>query len=508
MQAAHMTFAEEVVKLRARCKRLGLENAGLRKSNDSLHKRVLTVEQENRTLKQENRLLQQQQQQFVQKQQLQEQQLESLQLIVEELRGMVFRKQRKEKDETEEDEGTGQQKPKKKRKAAQRSPESYRRVTPPASDVTDTYEHSLTHCPDCGSVLMAMRTIIQYVEDLADVEKLRTILKRIEKHIIQSGYCPNCKRRKAAQAISPQVSILGENVKKFIAYLVIIMRLSFAQVRSFLMDTAGFAVSDGEIVVSLDEQAEKLTAENDRLFQKIRGAPGRHYDETGWRVQSGGQGNYCWISRPTSGEEAIFLMGRSRGKGNAKELRGPVDNQVGITDDYAGYDNLFSKHQLCMSHPQRKLRDLAEAKTLTGQSKAACQKTYQAFSAIYKDVEKTRATVYDKEVWLDKREEYMERLKALAASSEDDPQKLKRIKQSLVEHVKKYFTCLLEPDIPADNNKAERGLRHVVLKRKISYGSKSQKGADTMSILCSTILSCWWNKPANFFVAYNQLLTA
>lgn len=58
----------------------------------------------------------------------------------------------------------------------------------------------------------------------------------------------------------------------------------------------------------------------------------------------------------------------------------------------------------------------------------------------------------------------------------------------------------------ADNNKAERGLRHIVLKRKASCGSKTQKGADTMSILCSTLLSCWWSKPENFFTAYEQML--
>ena len=32
------------------------------------------------------------------------------------------------------------------------------------------------------------------------------------------------------------------------------------------------------------------------------------------------------------------------------------------------------------------------------------------------------------------------------------------------------------------NNKAERALRPLVIKRKLSYGSKTQKGADVISI--------------------------
>src|SRR3989338_4916240 len=170
------------------------------------------------------------------------------------------------------------------------------------------------------------------------------------------------------------------------------------------------------------------------------------------------QGNYAWITRPTIGEETIFLMGRSRGKGNAEELKCDVDNQVGISDDYAAYDTLFTKHQLCMSHPQRKLRDLHEAKTLSPTSGAACTISYQAFSVLYADLKKTLESEYQKDEWLQKREDFMKRLKEIAVVTEDDPQKLKAIKQSLTQNAEKYSTCLLQPGIPADNNKAERGL--------------------------------------------------
>jgi transposase len=284
------------------------------------------------------------------------------------------------------------------------------------------------------------------------------------------------------------------------------MRLSVEQIQSFLKDTAAFNLSDGEIIRALDEQAEKLIPENERLKQKMRAGPGRHYDETGWKVQKEGQGNYCWITRPTIGEEALFFMGRSRGKGNAEAIRGQADDQVGISDDYAGYDNLFANHQLCIAHPQRKFRDLSQTKTLTTIRQQSCQKTYQSFSDLYKQLRETLATVYDKQAWEAKRLEYLKSLKKITVITRNDPEKLKTLKTTLAQNAEKYFTCLLFPGIPADNNKAERGLRHMVLKRKMSYGSKTQKGADTMSVLASTLLSCWWNKPDNFFVAYNEML--
>lgn len=505
-----MTFKEEALRSRSELRRLRQENARLSRSNDLLRKKVSLLEDENRKLRDKNRLLEKNQETLLETVAMQGKQIESLNLIFEELRGMVFRKKKKDKDnDRKSEEGAATQQASAqtgKRKSANRSKESYRRAAPSEDEITNTINHPLTHCSDCGTLLSRLKQIARYVEDLASLTELSKLLKNIEKHIIGSGYCPNCKKRKIAKDISPQVSILGENVKKFVCYLSIVMRLSFEQISSFLSDAAGFQLSDGEITACLDEQAVKLTPEKDRLLQKIRGAPGRHYDETGWPVQREGQGNYGWINRPTVGEETIFLMGRSRGKGNALELQGEVDNQVGISDDYGAYANMFKEHQLCMAHPNRKLRDLAESKTLSVTSKAVCAKTYDAFRILYADLEKTLATVYEKDSWLAKRGEYIKQIREIAVITENDPQKLKAIKEGLDRNAEKYFTCLTKPGIPADNNKAERGLRHIVLKRKISYGSKSQKGADTMGILCSTILSAWWNKPTNFFAAYNQML--
>lgn len=504
-----MTFEEEALRSRPELRRLRQENARLSRSNDLLRKKVLLLEQENHKLVEKNRILEKKQEILLETVALQGKQIENLNLMVEELRGMVFRKKKTKDDDKDATKGVDSSQSESaqtsKRKNANRSKESYRRAAPADDDITNTITYPVTNCSDCGTLLTRLRQIVRYVEDLASLTELSKLFKNTEKHIIGNGYCPKCKKRKSAKDISPQVSILGENIKQFVCYLNIVMRLSFEQIKSFLSDTAGFHLSDGEITACLDEQAAKLTPEKDRLLQKIRGAPGSHYDETGWNTR-GGKGNYAWIQRATEGVEAVFLLGRSRGKGNAEELQGEIDNQVGISDDYGAYTNMFKEHQLCMAHPNRKLRDLTESKTLAGTSRAVCAKTYSAFRILYADLEKTLSTAYERDIWLAKRDEYIKQIKEIAVVTENDPQKLKAIKEGLERNVEKYFTCLTKPGIPADNNKAERGLRHIVLKRKISYGSKSQKGADTMSILCSTLLSAWWNKPNNFFAAYNQML--
>ena len=49
------------------------------------------------------------------------------------------------------------------------------------------------------------------------------------------------------------------------------------------------------------------------------------------------------------------------------------------------------------------------------------------------------------------------------------------------------FQWTRSPDIPCDNNFAERALRPLVVARKISYGSQSLQGLETREILSSIL---------------------
>ena len=52
-------------------------------------------------------------------------------------------------------------------------------------------------------------------------------------------------------------------------------------------------------------------------------------------------------------------------------------------------------------------------------------------------------------------------------------------------HIKELFVFVAEPDVPADNNAAERSLRPLVVSRKISGGTRSEPGTDSKMTLAS-----------------------
>jgi hypothetical protein len=272
-----------------------------------------------------------------------------------------------------------------------------------------------------------------------------------------------------------------------------------------LQTLAGLKVSDGEQDNILYGQADKLQPECGQIKLRLDIEEANNYDETSWLTQHGLQGNYAWVRASSITEEALFLIGRSRGKGNLRGLIGPPE-QVGITDDYGAYRKAFKVHALCWAHPHRKFRDLTEADYLTENQKAAAVATHQSFAAIYDKVRAVCLAEFN----------FAERLKVLPELEteftkifqphENDPQKLLTLKESLRKNMPCYFVCVTTQGVSPDNNKAERTLRHLVLKRKNSYGSKTQKGADAASVLYSVLLSLWRTSKDNFFKEYYRLL--
>jgi transposase len=425
---------------------------------------------------------------------VQSEMLELFKLRVEDLEKKVFGKKRKKN----KDDGP-------KNPPMQRSKSSYRRKTPSDDEVTNTLYFKIKCCPKCDGKLSGVKDVVRYTEDVEVLSKLHEQLRKIEKQIIETGYCKICNKRVAARSLAKHSVILGRNVRQLVVYSNTVLRLSYSQIQSLVGDLVGIPVSNGEITNILEKESKRLTPCHEALKKSIGKQSGAHYDETSWKTQEEGQGNYAWVMAGTENTDAVFQLGRSRGKGNAENLKGGNDRQVGITDDYPAYKNLFDEHQLCWSHPFRKFRDLKNSEHFEGIKQQRCEKTYRDFGKLYKDLDKILAGPFDLEDRKKIKPKLMKRFEEILKAKRGDPKKLEKLKASVLEDIDCYFVCVLKEGIPADNNKAERALRHLVIKRKISFGSKTQKGADAMSVLYSVLMSLWWRKPKNFFLEYEKL---
>lgn len=376
---------------------------------------------------------------------------------------------------------------------------SYHRPIP--KQITETKPHPVAECAHCHGELQKKRVKVFFEEDIP-----LPIQKIVIRHEVEVGYCKSCRKQSSGIEIPSKKAVLGENVRKYVCILSVANRLSHSQIKENIKDIFNIDISIGEIGNILETEANNLRPEYQALKESVLAQTGTHYDETGWKVQKEEQGKFAWVATGTENNDTVFSLGRSRGKGNIEDIG---KGKVGISDDYGAYKNSFTEHQLCWAHPQRKLRDLAESEEFGKRKKKQILKTYKNFSNLYQNIRKKMTNEISPlpssgfSTYLKTR--FQNIFSQISEPHSLDPTPLLKLKHSLQKNKQKYFTFLNHPNIPIDNNKAERALRHLVIKRKISFGSKTQRGAETTGILASVILSLKWNDPENWFQKYLKL---
>lgn len=442
------------------------------------------------------------------------QKLENVLLRLAELEEIIFGKKKKKKDDSSDDNSRGAVAGS---SNSGRDKLSYSRPAPAKEEVTDIEEHKIDYCPDCGTALTKKQIATRYIEDIrlacldglgADGARTEQKIKQVIEQRIAKGYCPNCRKWHSAVPLSSKITRAGPNVGMFVSYAVNILRLSYEQTKNILSDLYGFKVSDGEIAGLLEKTSVKLNPELARIKQRILTSKSVHLDETGWLT--GRDKNYNWVMASGDTEEAVFSIDKNRGQGNARDL---LDGYAGVrvTDCYPGYKNIEGTQAVCWSHIIRKFRDLKNNANLPEAKKNFANELYGDASALYEKVKLAGQAPFIK----------MERLKIAPALKKELDGIVKKILASPRQSVKKLtdlakqlrtyrnqlFTCVTHESVAATNNKAERKLRHIVLKRKNCFGTKTKRGNMIMEINMSVLLSLWWNNREQFFPKFKELMS-
>lgn len=451
-----------------------------RERNQRLEAQVQELTQENKVLREQN---------------------ETLLIRLAELETTIFGKKRNKDSDSDQSSSshTDSKEPKK-----QRPKDSYQRSVPADEEVTDTEHHTVDVCMHCKGELSRFENVVRYVEDIILPQLLKKATKTITKHIIERGYCAKCGNWTSALPLRGSIVSLGKNIRLLVTYLTTILDCSYEQVKTLTNDLYSIQISDGEIVNILQEQSIQYLPEYERLKQEIREGIGVHMDETTWPIQAFGRHCYAWVMSAVSSPIRIYKLAISRGKDHATQLMGNFQG-VRITDCFPGYKNMAGLHQICWAHLLRKIRDLLENKNLPEEKLPYVEKWYEDFSATYKELREYLAEPFTKEIREQQTTKLRTRIHELRSPNPQDPKKLRDLKNLITEYDHALFTCMQFEGIPCDNNRAERDLRSLVIKRKKSFGSRTESGARAMEILLSVAWSTWHMNRSNFLQALSGI---
>jgi transposase len=389
-----------------------------------------------------------------------------------------------------------------------RTAASYRRSSPSESEVTGEDHHAISGCHHCGGLLTNIEELVRYVEDIILAALTPTAqFKTVIRETIQRGWCVRCGKYSSAKDLRGQDVSLGPQVRSLVIYLVTLRDHSYDQVIHVLWDIYRFKITDGEITTIMDARRLECLPMYEEIKDNIRAGPGIHMDESRWPIQSEGGAGYAWSMSAILGTDVVFKLADSRGKGNAEELIGKDYKGIGITDRYVGYKTLFvyGCHQICWAHLQRNCKDLTHLECLTPAKQQHVNACYKTLAAIYADIRTYKAQPFDPEVRNRQAAALLERVQKLCVPSDLDPKKLTDLKAGILEYQDSLFLCLTVDGIPADNNRAERDIRKLVMKRKKSLGVKTTKGARTLEVLLSVCWSLYNRDRDNFFQTFHEL---
>jgi transposase len=297
------------------------------------------------------------------------------------------------------------------------------------------------------------------------------------------------------------VVTLGENIRVMTLYLTYVMNLSFGQVQSWFTGVYNIHISDGEISEILKRASQKLVTPYEQLKEKIRKDIGTHLDESSWNGGPDSTDNFAWVMTSVSSSDTVFAVGKNRGRANAEELLGKDFNGVFISDCYGGYKNLNAKHQVCWAHILRYSRELYSV-VQSELTKDFYTQVKECYNLVRQAVLLDKPTVMKEKIEFC----YDQLCDQDGLNITKTPKKLLMLKNRLREYKKEFLTCLDNPGIPPDNNKAERHLRHIILKRKSCFGTKTATGSRVFEVNASVVLSAWWREKSTFFPYVSGLL--
>ena len=334
-------------------------------------------------------------------------------------------------------------------------------------------------CPKCSSLLKRSTSFDSHtVEDIPNPETVRTT---VSQYNCERQWCDSCHQEVVAKPdnIIPH-SKLGLNLIIQILIFKYVCRMSFEVLVETIFQTYGIKTTTGGIINILQRVKKWLGKEEyGKLLQAIRSSPVKQADETSWRIK----GVNGWLWAFLTKTEVYYTIEETRGGGVARAvLENSKETDILIRDDYSGYKNLKLKQQSCWAHLLRKSKEETKQKTCSKQMKLLHQTLKQLFWELNQ--------VLNQPFNLNQRQQfyqnYSEQLNQII-QTKFKAKDTKRIQTRIRNQNKNLITALLHQDVPLTNNAAERQIRPAVIIRKISGGSRSATGAETMAINFSVI---------------------
>lgn len=351
-------------------------------------------------------------------------------------------------------------------------------------------DHCPPVCTGCGSALSIEQALRHQKRQVFDLAKP---VVQVTEHRAHSCGCLACgtETHAAFPAEVTAATQYGATVEALVVYLQAWQLIPEDRLAELMKDVFGVEVATSTIAAMGQRKAQEFTGLAVHIEQQVKYAAVKHLDETGYRVA----GVLQWLHVASTCLLTCYRTSAKRGT-MLTGVRGTI-----VHDFWRSYLSMVGVlHALCNAHHLRELKALMDIEKESW-ARAMHRFLRQTCHAANLARAQQRSLSPRFLAWLSAR---YDRILAQGLAFHESqpplgagrPTRRGRIRRRtghnlllrLRDHKEETLRFLHDPTVPFTNNQAERDLRMMKVRQKISGGFRSDTGAQTFATL-RTVLS-------------------
>ena len=346
---------------------------------------------------------------------------------------------------------------------------------------------TVSQCPCCGGELRHERTDEATVTDMPQAAQ-----PEVKIYAVEVRRCERCGQRVRGQHpdVAPDqqgatAHRIGPRVKAAAHTVHYGMGVPVRKLPAILRELTGVEVTQSALTQDALKKAEGVVG---NAYQELRAgvatAPVVHTDDTGWRIH----GATAHLMAFDTDQATVFQIRRRHRNEEVRELI-PADYAgVMVTDRGKSYDAeefLGVEQQKCLDHLKENINEVLEGKVGSARNFGLKLKSIlQNARQLWRDQRAGKAENFQADG--ERFEEQLTiHLRHRILQDADNQRLLDGI--GLQHDRGRVLLFLRNPAIEPTNNRGERALRGAVIVRKLSHGSKNERGADAFAAFSSVI---------------------
>lgn len=352
-------------------------------------------------------------------------------------------------------------------------------------EIDDTWIHYYTGCPCCGGELVYTeepQSILQQVE-------LQTIPIRVEEHRRGWQECTEC--HKVHRVPWPEdlkkAGLVGPRLTALIGYLKSACHMSFSAIRKFLRDVVQLRISRGQLRKLVGKVTDSLLTPYEQLLAMLPKEETLNVDETGHKEN--GKRLWTWCFRASL--YTVFKISPSRGSDVLVEVLGKEFDGVLGCDYFSAYRKYMKDFnvvlQFCLAHFIRDVKFLAEHPNKKNRQHGELLLGHlrRLFGIIHRRDEYATEVGFRRALGRVRKD-----LAHDVVMSSPRTREAENLSERFASHFEHFFTFITTPGVEPTNNLAEQAIRFVAIHRRMTQGTRSDRGRTWCERIWTAVVTC------------------